>query len=120
MEVHAHLADRSVQCLALASTNGLRRGLDGDRHGGPLMTPVGDTTLGRVLNVFGEPVDDGPPRGRRRAPPDPRRPAARWHGAGRANQPFVTGIKAIDLLVPLPLGGKAGCSAAPASARRCS
>ncbi len=107
MEVHAHVADRLVQCLALASTNGLRRGLTVIDTGGPLMSPVGDTTLGRVLNVFGEPVDDGPP-----LDTSERRPISghllRLTEQEAPTEPFVTGIKAIDLLVPLPIGGKAG------------
>ena len=107
VEVHAHLADRSVQCLALASTNGLRRGLAVIDTGGPLTTPVGDTTLGRVLNVFGEPVDYGPPLDTTQ-----RRPISgqllRLTEQQSPTEPFVTGIKAFDLLVPLPIGGKAG------------
>ena len=61
LEVRAHLEDNFVQCLALSSTNGLRRGLNVADTGGPLTAPVGDATLGRVFNVFGDPIDDGPP-----------------------------------------------------------
>jgi F-type H+-transporting ATPase subunit beta len=107
LEVQAHLGDSSVQCLALSSTNGLRRGLAVKDTGGPLTAPVGDITLGRVLNVFGEPIDNGP------ALQDAVRLPIGGHLLKLTEQeapkePFVTGIKALDLMVPLPVGGKAG------------
>ncbi len=107
LEVQAHLSDTLVQCLALSSTNGLRRGLTALDTGGPLTTPVGDTTLGRMLNVFGNPIDNGPPLS------DAVRQPISGHllkltEQETPSQPFVTGIKALDLMVPLPLGGKTG------------
>jgi len=107
LEVQAHLGDNRAQCLALASTSGLRRGTHVVDTGGPLTTPVGDATLGRVLNVFGEPVDSGPDLSGVEHEP------ISGHLLGLTeqeapNEPFVTGIKALDLMVPLPVGGKAG------------
>jgi F-type H+-transporting ATPase subunit beta len=96
-----------VQCLALSSTNGLRRGLSVADTGGPLTTPVGDSTLGRVLNVFGEPVDNGPPLIETEHRPISGR-LLRLTEQEAPKEPFVTGIKALDLMVPLPVGGKAG------------
>jgi F-type H+-transporting ATPase subunit beta len=107
LEVHAHLGDSSVQCLALSSTNGLRRGLATVDTGGPLTAPVGDQTLGRVLNVFGEPIDNGPAFiAAERRPISGR--LLRLTEQEAPKEPFVTGIKALDLVVPLPIGGKAG------------
>ena len=107
LEVHAHLGDRLVQCLALSSTNGLRRGLAVVDSGEPLTTVVGDETLGRVLNVFGAPIDDGPPlAGTERRPISGHLLKLTEQEAPK--EPFVTGIKALDLMVPLPVGGKAG------------
>lgn len=107
LEVHAHIGESAVQCLALSSTNGLRRGLVVVDTGGPLTSPVGDVTLGRVLNVFGEPIDRGPA-----LDATERRPISghllRLTEQEAPTQPFVTGIKALDLMVPLPVGGKAG------------
>jgi F-type H+-transporting ATPase subunit beta len=107
LEVHAHLSDSRAQCLALASTGGLRRGLTVADTGGPLSTPVGDDTLGRVLNVFGLPIDGGPElSGAERRPITGH--LLKLTEQQPPEEPFVTGIKALDLLVPLPVGGKAG------------
>jgi F-type H+-transporting ATPase subunit beta len=107
VEVQAHLGETIAQCLSLAATDGLRRGLSAVDTGGPLTTPVGDATLGRVLNVFGEPIDHGEPITNAE-----RRPITghllRLTEQVAPTEPFVTGIKALDLLVPLPIGGKAG------------
>jgi F-type H+-transporting ATPase subunit beta len=108
IEVQSHVGPGSVRCLSLGVTTGIRRGLVVRDTGGPLSTRVGDDVLGRVLNVFGEPVDGGPPL-------DPNGERRGIHGSPLpfvqqepVATPFVTGIKALDLLVPLPQGGKAG------------
>jgi F-type H+-transporting ATPase subunit beta len=108
IEVQSHVGPGSVRCLSLGVTTGIRRGLVVRDTGGPLTTRVGDDVLGRVLNVFGEPVDGGPPL-------DPNGERRGIHGSPLpfvqqepVATPFVTGIKALDLLVPLPQGGKAG------------
>jgi F-type H+/Na+-transporting ATPase subunit beta len=107
LEVHAHQGEGIVQCLALSSTNGLRRGLEAVDTGGPLTTAVGDATLGRVLNVFGTAIDNGPPmEGAERLPISGHLLKLTEQTAPK--EPFVTGIKALDLMVPLPVGGKAG------------
>jgi len=107
VEVHAHLSETTVRCISLASVTGVRRGLPVRAVGGPISVAVGDATLGRALNVLGEPVDGGPPvvsaerRSIHGAPPLLTEQEA-------AATPFVTGIKVLDLLVPLPRGGKVG------------
>jgi F-type H+-transporting ATPase subunit beta len=106
-EVQAHLSSEVARCVSLASTTGVARGFVARDTGQPVMVPVGDATLGHVFDVLGEPVD-----GATIALDTPRRPI---HGAPPAltdqtagDTPFVTGIKALDLLVPLPRGGKVG------------
>jgi F-type H+/Na+-transporting ATPase subunit beta len=107
LEVQGHLSDHLAQCLALASTNGLRRGLSVIDTGGPLTTPVGDETLGRMLNVFGDPIDNGPAIVATERHPISGR-LLKLTEQEAPIEPFVTGIKALDLMVPLPVGGKAG------------
>lgn len=106
-EVQAHLSERSVRTIALQATMGLRRGDVARRVGGPVTVPVGDMVLGRLLDVSGNIRDNGPPlpadtprRAIHRAAP----PLSLQSGA---NALFITGIKVLDLLAPLPLGGKA-------------
>ncbi|MGE0822369.1 MAG: F0F1 ATP synthase subunit beta [Candidatus Binatia bacterium] len=107
VEVHAHVNPETVRCIALASPTGVRRGLKVANTGQPVMVPVGDATLGRVFDVLGNPVDGGPPlneeerRSIYNAPPQLTQQEA-------ISSPFVTGIKAFDLLLPLPRGGKVG------------
>ncbi|HYM69003.1 MAG TPA: F0F1 ATP synthase subunit beta [bacterium] len=108
VEVHAHLSPTTVRGVSLAAPAGIRRGLTVNGTGQPVLVPVGNTVLGRAVNVLGDPVDGGPPladvRERRSihgTPPTLVEQAS-------ATTPFVTGIKALDLLAPLPRGGKAG------------
>ncbi|HEY8066849.1 MAG TPA: F0F1 ATP synthase subunit beta [Methylosinus sp.] len=106
-EVQAHLDRNSVQAIALQSTVGLARGRRVRATGGPIEVPVGDATLGRLIDVTGAIGDNGPPlpadaprRPIHRAPP----PLAQRPGGGEI---FATGIKIIDLLTPIAQGGKA-------------
>ncbi|ATQ66541.1 MULTISPECIES: F0F1 ATP synthase subunit beta [Methylosinus] len=106
-EVQAHLDRSSVQAIALQSTVGLSRGRRVRATGGPIAIPVGDATLGRLIDVTGAIGDNGPPlpadaprRPIHRAPP----PLAQRPGGGEI---FATGIKIIDLLTPIAQGGKA-------------
>jgi len=107
VEVQAHLAPNSVRCIALGTPTGMRRGLAVEDTGAPVLVPVGDPVLGGAFDVLGTRLDRG------LLPPDvERRPI---HGAAPAftdeepaTRPFLTGIKAIDLLTPLPRGGKVG------------
>ena len=107
VEVHAHVNETTVRCISLGSVAGVRRGLAVHATGGPVSVAVGNATLGRAVNVLGEPADGGPPvdSAERRsiygAPPLLTEQDA-------AATPFVTGIKILDLLVPLPRGGKVG------------
>ena len=107
IEVEAHLDERTVRGVALQSTAGLRRGVPVRATGGPITVPVGDAVLGRLLDVTGNPRDNGPP-----LPADiPRLPIHRAAPPLDARSPattlFETGIKVIDLLAPLGQGGKA-------------
>jgi F-type H+-transporting ATPase subunit beta len=106
-EVQQHLGPEIVRVVALGSTAGLRRGTQAQPLGMPICAPVGDAVLGRVLNVTGEPVDRGAalPSGISRRPIHGPAPALE-HQSG-AREIFHTGIKVIDLLAPLVVGGKA-------------
>jgi F-type H+-transporting ATPase subunit beta len=107
MEVANHLDARTVRCIALTPTRGLARGAAVVDTGRSLEVPVGEALLGRMLNVFGEVIDDGPPL-----------EGVEWQSIHRPPVPlarrtirseiFETGIKVIDLLSPLERGGKAG------------
>ena len=106
-EIHAHLDSRTVRAVALQETGGLRRGTPATARHQPLLVPVGDAVLGRLVDVLGRARDGGtdfasdvPQRAIHRAPP----PFAEQSGEAGV---FATGIKAIDLLAPLARGGKA-------------
>jgi F-type H+-transporting ATPase subunit beta len=105
-EVQAHIDTRTVRCIALESTTGLRRGELATAAGGPLTTPVGKGILGRLLNVVGAVCDNGPAL----LPDTPRWPIHRAPPAlavqAGVEELFRTGIKVIDLLTPLAQGGK--------------
>jgi len=108
VEVQQHQGDNSVRCVAMSSTDGLRRGMEVIDTGGPITVPVGQATLGRMFNLYGEPIDEGEP-----IPPDvPRRPIHReapsFEEQVPATEIFETGIKVIDLIAPYPRGGKVG------------
>ena len=106
-EVQQHLGGSRVRCVALGSTDGLVRGLDVADTGGPLSVPVGLGTLGRVFNLLGQPIDGRGPvqftetRSIHQQPP-------KFDQLSPKSEVLVTGIKVIDLLIPLPRGGKAG------------
>ncbi len=106
-EVAAHLNDKTVRVLALMPTGGLQRGTEVTNTGRPLEVPVGPGLRGRVLNMFGEPIDDlGDLEGEEmRTIFQPRIPLSDQE---TGQEVLVTGIKAIDLLSPLERGGKAG------------
>ncbi|MCD6223889.1 MAG: F0F1 ATP synthase subunit beta, partial [Deltaproteobacteria bacterium] len=106
-EVAMHIGDNTVRCVALGSTDGISRGLKAYDTGEPIKVPVGQATLGRVLNVLGKPVDYmGDVKTDtysviRKAPP-------RLEDQSTKIEMFETGIKVIDLLCPYPKGGKVG------------
>jgi F-type H+/Na+-transporting ATPase subunit beta len=108
LEVQQLLGDDMVRTVAMASTDGLQRGVDVRDTGGPITVPVGKNVLGRVLDVLGEPVDE---KGPVEDPEDHwpiHRPSPRFEDLTTQAEQFVSGIKVIDLLCPVRRGGKAG------------
>ena len=107
-EVEQHLGENRVRAVAMTTTDGLRRGMVVVDTGAPISVPVGPQTLGRVLNVLGEPVDfaDRPVESKERWPIH--RPAPSLEDQSTELQMFETGIKVIDLLEPYLRGGKIG------------
>jgi F-type H+-transporting ATPase subunit beta len=107
VEVQEHVDPHTVRTIAMGGTSGLRRGLTVRDTGQPIRVPVGTQTLGRMFNVLGQAIDDGPqPRGVERHPIHAEPPPMREQRV--VEVPFITGIKAIDLLTPYPRGGKIG------------
>ena len=106
-EVQQHVNAALVRAVALESTSGLKRGTSVKPTGGPVQVPVGEPVLGRLLNAVGEPADRGPdlPKDVQRRPIHA--PAPELQRLGHTLEIFHTGIKVIDLLAPLVLGGKA-------------
>jgi len=107
IEVAQHLGDSVVRCIAMDTTDGLVRGMETKDTGQPILMPVGEETLGRVLNVVGRPVDGlGPVEGKKYYPIH--RPAPTFTEQDTTVRVLETGVKVIDLLVPFPRGGKMG------------
>ncbi len=106
LEVQEHLDTRTVRAIAMSGTAGLRRGLRVTDTGGPISVPVGPQVLGRMFNVLGEPIDGGDPVDAERRPIHAKSPPMRDQLV--SVNVFVTGIKALDLLTPYPVGGKIG------------
>nr|QIZ74336.1 CF1 beta subunit of ATP synthase [Draparnaldia mutabilis] len=106
-EVQQLLGDRCVRAVAMNPTEGLMRGMDAVDTGNPLMVPVGKTTLGRIFNVLGEPVDNlGPVEAEQKLPIHRSAPA--FTDLDTRLAIFETGIKVVDLLAPYRRGGKIG------------
>jgi len=107
IEVQEHVDPHTVRGIAMGSTDGLRRGLPVRDTGQPIRVPVGRATLGRMFNVLGQPIDGIPaPAQAQRRPIHAESPPLDEQRVISA--PFVTGLKAIDLLTPYPRGGKIG------------
>ncbi|MHB8736082.1 MAG: F0F1 ATP synthase subunit beta [Terriglobales bacterium] len=107
VEVQQHMGEGRVKCVAMQPTEGLVRGMQAIDTGGPITVPVGAPTLGRVMNVIGEPVDKlGPIVSEHRSPI--RRPAPSLEEQSTTLEMFESGIKVIDLLEPYLRGGKIG------------
>merc|ERR1719248_135448 len=107
LEVAQHLGENTVRTISMEATEGLVRGQEVVDIGAPIMVPVGPGTLGRILNVIGEPVDEqGPIKGDKKAPIH--RPAPLFTEQGKSQEILVTGIKVVDLLAPYAKGGKIG------------
>ena len=107
VEVAQHLGDNVVRCIAMDITDGLVRGMPVKNSGKPIMMPVGDSTLGRVLNVVGRPVDGKGPVDATEYMPI-HRAAPSFTEQDTSVNVLETGVKVIDLLVPFPRGGKMG------------
>jgi F-type H+-transporting ATPase subunit beta len=106
-EVHQHIDETRVRAITLHRTAGLRRGLPVYDTGAPLQVPVSPDCLGRLLNIFGEPLDNGEALGTHAVRPI-RHPPLPLHETGGAGEVLETGIKVIDLLCPFIKGGKTG------------
>jgi F-type H+-transporting ATPase subunit beta len=107
LEVAQHLGENTVRAVAMDTTDGLVRGMPVRDTGNPISMPVGPECLGRILNVIGDPVDDGPPvRTKMRAPIH--RAPPQFVEQSTKIEVFETGIKVIDLLAPYRKGGKIG------------
>jgi len=107
LEVAQHLGENTVRAVAMDTTDGLVRGMAVRDTGGPIAMPVGPECLGRILNVIGDPVDDGPPvKAKQRMPIH--RPPPVFVEQSTKIEIFETGIKVIDLLAPYRKGGKIG------------
>jgi F-type H+/Na+-transporting ATPase subunit beta len=107
LEVAQHLGENAVRTIAMDSTDGLVRGMPVSDTGGPIMMPVGPECLGRILNVVGEPIDEGGPVNAKRTMPIHRAPPNFQDQSTKA-EVLVTGIKVIDMLAPYRKGGKIG------------
>jgi F-type H+/Na+-transporting ATPase subunit beta len=108
IEVQQHIGRNQVRAVAMSSTDAVVRGMDVEDTGGPITVPVGEAALGRILNVIGNPVDNGPPI------PDNverwpiHRPSPEFANLEPKTEVFETGIKVIDLVAPFVKGGKVG------------
>lgn len=107
LEVSQHLGDNTVRCVAMDSTDGLVRGEKVKNTNEPIHMPVGKEVLGRILNVVGKPVDEGPPPACSKTYPIHRDPPS-FEDQSTEIEMFETGIKVVDLLAPYPKGGKIG------------
>jgi len=107
LEVAQHLGESAVRTIAMDATEGLQRGQEVLDTGGPIEVPVGPETLGRILNVIGEPIDEAGPLKTKRSLPIHRDAPAFEEQATQAEM-LQTGIKVIDLLCPYARGGKIG------------
>jgi len=107
LEVAQHLGENTVRTIAMDSTEGLVRGQSVTDTGAPIAVPVGDETLGRIMNVIGEPVDEAGPI-LTTATRGIHQPAPAYSEQSTEAQILVTGIKVVDLLAPYAKGGKVG------------
>ena len=107
VEVAQHIGDNTARCIAMSSTDGLKRGTEVTDTGKAIQVPVGEETLGRIFNVLGETVDNGPALEAKekwdihRTPPD-------YEELATSTEMLETGIKVIDLICPYSKGGKIG------------
>ena len=107
LEVAQHLGENTVRCISMDTTEGLTRGQEVTDTGAPISVPVGDATLGRIMNVIGEPVDEAGPI-KTEATRAIHQPAPAYSEQSTESEILVTGIKVVDLLAPYAKGGKIG------------
>ncbi|MGV8842087.1 MAG: F0F1 ATP synthase subunit beta [Pseudomonas sp.] len=107
LEVQQQLGDGVVRTIAMGSTEGLKRGLNVNNTGAAISVPVGKATLGRIMNVLGEPIDEAGPIGEEERW-GIHRPAPTFAEQAGSNELLETGIKVIDLICPFAKGGKVG------------
>jgi F-type H+-transporting ATPase subunit beta len=107
LEVAQHLGEGEVRTIAMDATDGLVRGAEVSDTGAPISVPVGPETLGRIINVIGEPIDERGPIGNKRTAPI-HAPAPAFVDQSTESEILITGIKVIDLLAPYAKGGKVG------------
>ena len=107
LEVAQHLGENTVRTIAMDGTDGLVRGQPVDDSGAPISIPVGPETLGRIMNVIGEPIDERGPIDTKQTFPI-HRPSPILTEQGKSAEILVTGIKVVDLLAPYAKGGKIG------------
>jgi len=107
LEVQQQMGDGVVRCIAMGSSDGLKRGIDVSNTGAPISVPVGAGTLGRIMDVLGNPVDEaGPVKSDKRMPIH--RPAPTYEEQSASVDLLETGIKVVDLIMPISKGGKIG------------
>src|SRR5215469_14664067 len=107
LEVEQHLGENIVRCIAMDTTDGLVRGMPVSNTGAPISVPVGPNTLGRIMNVTGDPIDErGPIQGLKSMPIH--REAPSFADQGVEVEILETGIKVVDLICPYARGGKIG------------
>ncbi len=107
LEVQQQLGDGVVRAIAMGASEGLKRGMNVKNTGGPIQVPVGPKTLGRVMNVLGEPEDKAGPIGAESTMPIHRLPPA-YEDQASSTEILETGVKVIDLIMPIAKGGKVG------------
>ncbi len=107
LEVQQQLGDGVVRAIAMGTTDGLRRGMEVLATGNPILVPVGQATLGRIMNVLGTPIDEVGPVNADKHMPIHRKPPA-YADQATSVEILETGIKVIDLIMPIAKGGKVG------------
>jgi len=107
LEVQQQLGDGIVRTIAMGSSEGLQRGMDVSNTGGPIMVPVGEKTLGRIMDVLGKPIDNKGDIGAETLMPIHRSPPS-YEEQAAATELLETGIKVVDLIMPISKGGKVG------------
>ncbi|ENF8748302.1 F0F1 ATP synthase subunit beta [Vibrio fluvialis] len=107
LEVQQQMGGGIVRCIAMGSSDGLKRGIQCETTGGPITVPVGEKTLGRIMNVLGEPIDECGPIGEEQQY-EIHRPAPSYEEQANSTALLETGIKVIDLICPFAKGGKIG------------